>query len=76
LTEFYDVKTQFFDKINLSYYPLDNWKVSSSATATSAASTLPRSAPSGRCRSAAAHWPRFMSKVVPGKTTSAGCGAA
>jgi Chaperone of endosialidase len=27
LTEFYDLKTQFFDKINLSYYPLDNWKV-------------------------------------------------
>jgi hypothetical protein len=27
VTEFYDVKTQFFDKINLSYYPLDNWKV-------------------------------------------------
>jgi hypothetical protein len=73
LTESYDVKTQFFDKISR----ITRWTTgrSSSATATSEASTPPRSAASSRCRLAAANWPRCSSKVVPGKMTSAACGA-
>jgi hypothetical protein len=52
-TEGYDVRTRFFDQINLKYYFTDNWR-DTSAIVTSVARTHSRSAPRLRSISAAA----------------------
>ena len=39
LIQTYDIRTRFFDQVNLAYYPLDDFEAAMLATAISAAST-------------------------------------
>jgi hypothetical protein len=74
LVDSFDIKTRFFDQIDLSYYLTDNFKLSV-GHAIWAAATRQRLVANSGCRPGLERWARCSSKVSPARMAFAACSA-